>query len=127
MEITPEMIVTVAGMSASVIASFAIVRTKVQQLEEQIDDLQSRQQQLDGRLDKNDTATDLVEQRVNVISGMMDPQSREKLHRNLERLEANSEHLRRDVNTLMNMHNGKHPDYWNHKGELHGSSKSDNG
>ena len=105
MQITPEMIVTIAGMSASVIASFAIVRTKVQQLEEQIDDLQARQQQLDGRLDKNDTATDLVSQRVGVISGMMDPQSREKLHRSLERLEANSAHLRRGVNALMNMHN----------------------
>ena len=115
MELTPEMIVTVAGMSASVITSFAIVRTKVNNLEAEIKDVQHRLNKLDTRLDRNDTSTDLVSQRLSVISGMMDPQNRERLHRSLERLQVESETLRRDVDILHKMHNGRHNPVSNEK------------
>jgi SMC interacting uncharacterized protein involved in chromosome segregation len=108
MEITPEMIVTVGGMSASIITSFAMVRSKLQQVEVELKEAQTRLAQLDTRLDRNDTQTDLVGQRLSVISGMMDPQNRERLHRELERMKAEVAHLRRDVDVLQHMHNGKH-------------------
>ena len=113
MELTPEMIVTIAGMSASIITSFAVVKSKVSQLESELKEAQARLIQLDSRLDKNDTATDLVGQRLSVISGMMDPQNRERLHRSLERIQTEVEHLRRDVDAhrteYLKAHNGRHP------------------
>ena len=108
MQLTPEMIVTLAGMSASVITSFAIVRTKVNALEADLKEAYRRLGKQDSRLDRNDTETDLNKQRLSVISGMMDPQNRERLHRSLERLQVESETLRRDVDKLSHMHNGRH-------------------
>jgi hypothetical protein len=100
--------VTIGGMSASIIGSFAVVRSKLSQVEEDLKDALKRLGKLDTRLDRNDTSTDLVSQRLSVISGMMDPQNRERLHRSLERLQVETETLRRDVNVLQHMHNGAH-------------------
>ena len=80
----------------------------LQELEDTLKDAVRRLNELDARLDRNDTATDLVGQRLSVISGMMDPENRERLHRSLERLQVESETLRRDVDVLQHMHNGKH-------------------
>ena len=108
MELTTEMIVTIGGMSASIIGSFAVVKSKVSQIESDLKEAQKRLLSLDSRLDKNDTSTDLVGQRLSVISVMMDPTKREILHRSLERLKVENETLRRDVDVLQHMHNGRH-------------------
>ena len=113
MELTTEMIVTIGGMSASIIGSFAVVKSKVSQIESDLKEAQKRLMSLDGRLDRNDTSTDLVSQRLSVISGMMDPQNRERLHRSLERMQTEVEHLRRDVDAhrqeYLKAHNGRRP------------------
>ena len=109
MQLTIEMIVSLGAMAASIGASFVVVRTKVQELEATLRTVVERLSALDTRLDQNDTATDLVSQRLSVISKMMDPDARERLHRSLERLTVEAETIRRDVNTLQHMHNGKHP------------------
>jgi|TARA_R110000824_G_scaffold176175_1_gene355005 predicted RNase H-like nuclease (RuvC/YqgF family) len=109
MEIDARMIITIAGMAASVITSFIVVRQKVSELEQNLKDAVQKLSKLDSRLDRNDNATDLVSQRMNVISGMMSPEAREKLHRSLERMDISISGLQDDVNSLKKMHNGKHP------------------
>ena len=108
MELSIEMLVTIGGVSASVIGSFAVVQSKVSQIESDLRAAQKSLRLLDSRLDKNDTSTDLVGQRLSVISGMMDPTKREILHRSLERLKVENETLRRDVDVLRHIHNGRH-------------------
>ena len=108
MQLTIEMIVSLAAMAASIGTSFIVVKAKVQELEETLRDQVAKHTALDSRLDKNDTATDLVSQRLSVISKMMDPEARERLHRSLERLQVENETLRRDVDVLQHMHNGRH-------------------
>ena len=106
------MIVSIGALFASVITSFVVTKSKVSQLESELKDAQARLIQLDTRLDRNDTQTDLVGQRLSVISGMMDPDNREKLHRSLERMKTELEHLRRDVDAhrseYLKAHNGRH-------------------
>ena len=109
MEIDARMIITIAGMAASVITSFIVVRQKVSELEQNLKDAVQKLSKLDSRLDRNDNATDLVGQRMNVISGMMSPEAREKLHRSLERMDISISGLQDDVDSLKKMHNGKHP------------------
>jgi septal ring factor EnvC (AmiA/AmiB activator) len=109
MQLTIEMIVSIGALIASVGTSFIVVRQKVSELEETLKDAVRRLIELDARLDKNDNQTDLVGQKLSVIAGMMDPDNRERLHRSLERLVVEAETLRRDVNTLQHMHNGRHP------------------
>tara|TARA_R100000458_G_scaffold15508_1_gene13199 strand:- start:187 stop:522 length:336 start_codon:yes stop_codon:yes gene_type:complete len=108
MELSLEMIVSIGALFASVITSFVVTKTKVQDLDEHVKEANKRLGMLDARLDKNDNQTDLVGQKLAVIAGMMDPDNREKLHRSLERLQVESEILRRDVDKLNHMHNGEH-------------------
>lgn len=113
MELDARLIITIGGMLASVITSFVVVRQKVSELEENVKSALKKSAELDSRLDRNDTQTDLVGQRLSVISGMMDPDNREKLHRSLERMQTELEHLRKDVDAhrseYLKSHNGKHP------------------
>tara|TARA_A100000172_G_scaffold5016_4_gene2947 strand:+ start:572 stop:916 length:345 start_codon:yes stop_codon:yes gene_type:complete len=109
MELSLEMIVSIGALFASVITSFVVTKTKVQDLDDHVREANKRLAQLDSRLDKNDTATHSVDQRLKVISNMMDPKERETEHRRSERQTVLLEGLRRDVDVLQHMHNGRHP------------------
>ena len=113
MELDARMLITVGGMAASIITSVIVVRQKVSELEADVKEALHKITKLDTRLDRNDTNTDLVSQRLSVISNMMDPTNRERLHRSLERMQAEIEHLRRDVDAhrkeYLSAHNGRHP------------------
>ena len=109
MELDARLLITLGGMLISVITSFIVVRQKVSELEQNLKDSIQKLSKLDSRLDRNDNATDLVGQRMDVISGMMSPDAREKLHRSLERMDVSITALRNDVDSLKKMHNGKHP------------------
>ena len=108
MELDARLLITLAGMIASVVASFVLTRAKCIELEEDIKAIIKRLGHLDNNLDKNDTATQIAEQRVSVLSKMLDPNSREQLHRSLERITVEIEHLRVESNRMAKMHNGEH-------------------
>ena len=95
-------------MLVSVVSSFVVVKTRLGDLESDLREVSTKLAALDTRLDKNDTSTNLVGQRLDVLSGMNSPSERERLHRGLERHQAELEHLRRDVDKLIHIHNGKH-------------------
>jgi hypothetical protein len=75
MELDARLLITLAGMIASVVASFVLTRAKCVELEEDIKTIIKRLNHLDNDLDKNNTATQISEQRVSVLSKMLDPQS----------------------------------------------------
>ena len=108
MELDARLLITLAGMIASVVASFVLTRAKCVELEEDIKTIIKRLNHLDNDLDKNNTATQISEQRVSVLSKMLDPQSREVLHRSLERITVEVEHLREESSRMAKMHNGDH-------------------
>lgn len=108
MELDARLLITMGGMLVSVISSFVVVKQRVGDLESDLRDVIKKLSAIDSRLDKNDNQTALVEQRQNVISTMNSPSERERLHRALERNQAELEHLRRDVDKLIHIHNGRH-------------------
>tara|TARA_R110000796_G_scaffold94581_1_gene199481 strand:- start:315 stop:662 length:348 start_codon:yes stop_codon:yes gene_type:complete len=108
MELDARLLITLAGMIASVVASFVLTRAKCIELEEDIKAIIKRLGHLDNNLDKNDTATQIAEQRVSVLSKMLDPNSREQLHRSLERLAVTTENLQKESDRMAKMHNGEH-------------------
>ena len=69
---------------------------------------EKRLRKLDSTVDKQHTAIETQAQRTHVISNMLEPSKRETLHRSLERMDVEIEHLRRDVDALRSMHNGRH-------------------
>ena len=112
MELSLEMIESIGALFASVITSFVVTKTKVQDLDDHVREQTKRLAQLDSRLDKNDTATHSVDQRLKVISNMMDPKERETEHRRSERQTVLLEGLRRDLDAhraeYLSAHNGRH-------------------
>ncbi len=109
MELDARLIITIGGMLASIITSFIVVRQKVAELEEDLRNALKKNAELDSRLDRNDNATDLVGQRLSVLTDMLHPDKREKLHRSLEKMDVQIDQLRADVSILQKMHNGSHP------------------
>jgi predicted nuclease with TOPRIM domain len=113
MELDARLLITMGGMLVSVVSSFVVVKTRLGDLESDLKEAIKKLGQLDNRLDKNDTATELTGQRVDVIAGMNSVKERDKLSRSFERLECEVEHLRKDVDAhraeYLKSHNGKHP------------------
>lgn len=102
------LLISVGGTFASIVAAFVIVKTKLAGVIEQLADIEKRLRKLDSTVDKQHTAIETQAQRTHVLSNMLEPSKRETLHRSLERMDVEIEHLRRDVDALRSMHNGRH-------------------
>ena len=108
--IDARLLITLGGVIVSVVASFVVVRQKVQEQENGIKSNTEKLYSIDSRLDRNDTATDLLKQRIDIIAKMNSPENRDKLSRELERINVKIETLENDVSSLKKMHNGRHPE-----------------
>jgi chemotaxis regulatin CheY-phosphate phosphatase CheZ len=108
MELDARLLITLGGMLISVVSSFVVVRQKVGDLESDLRDAIKKLSALDNRLDKNDTATELTGQRLDVIAGMNSVSERDKLSRAFEKTEVLLPILDERIKRLEHMHNGKH-------------------
>lgn len=108
MELDLRLLITIGGMAASVLASFIVTKQRVNELEADVKETLAKLSKLDSRLDRNDTQTDLVAQKLKVIADMNSPSERDKLSRALERGEIQMSALDKRIDRLEHMHNGKH-------------------
>ena len=108
MELDARLLITLGGMLISVVSSFVVVRQKVGDLESDLRDAIKKLSALDNRLDRNDTATELTGQRLDVIAGMNSVAERDKLSRAFEKTEVLLPILDERIKRLEHMHNGKH-------------------
>jgi|TARA_R100001129_G_scaffold183500_1_gene166099 chemotaxis regulatin CheY-phosphate phosphatase CheZ len=108
MELDARLLITLGGMLISVVSSFVVVRQKVGDLESDLRDAIKKLSALDNRLDRNDTATELTGQRLDVIAGMNSVAERDKLSRAFEKTEVLLPILDERIRRLEHMHNGKH-------------------
>tara|TARA_R110002049_G_scaffold9642_1_gene48578 strand:- start:32316 stop:32672 length:357 start_codon:yes stop_codon:yes gene_type:complete len=102
-------LLTLGGMIASVAAAFAVVRQSVKTLTETLADVEVRLRQLDSKIDKLETKSGTVEQRLNIVAKMLTPDLLEKRNRELGDFLARLRFLENDVSSLKDMHNGSHP------------------
>ena len=109
MELDARLLITMGGVLVSVASSFVVVKTRLGELESDLKEAIKKLGQLDNRLDKNDTATELTGQRLDVIAGMNSVAERDKLSRAFEKTEVLLPLLDERINRLEHMHNGKHP------------------
>jgi len=109
MELDARLLITMGGVLVSVASSFVVVKTRLGELESDLKEAIKKLGQLDNRLDKNDTATELTGQRLDVIAGMNSVSERDKLSRAFEKTEVLLPLLDERINRLEHMHNGRHP------------------
>ena len=108
MELDARLLITMGGVLVSVASSFVVVKTRLGELESDLKEAIKKLGQLDNRLDKNDTATELTGQRLDVIAGMNSVSERDKLSRAFEKTEVLLPILDERIRRLEHMHNGKH-------------------
>ena len=109
MELDARLLITLGGMLISVITSFIVVRQKCIELEEDSKSMQKNITELYDNLEKNNISTEVAENRVAVISQILSPENREKLHSSLERMETRLDVFEKNLEKIIHMHNGKHP------------------
>ena len=102
-------LLTLGGMIASVAAAFAVVRQSVKALTEALADVEVRLRRLDSKIDRLETKSGTVEQRLNILATMSSPDALERRNRELGGILARTEVLERDSAANKAMHNGKHP------------------
>ena len=95
-----DLLLTLIGMGASVVAAAAIARYQIRQLEEQMGELRKAMQANELRLDRNDMTTSMTEQRLNVIAQMNRPENKERQARELEGLRRDVDHIEQRIKSM---------------------------
>lgn len=95
MDLDISLLLTLGGMLVSVVSAAAIAKHQIKQIIDHLADLENRLRKLDSRLDRNDTTTETLGHRINILTGMMDPPTLERRHREIERLKAEVEFIQK--------------------------------
>jgi|TARA_R100000315_G_C5233412_1_gene144479 SMC interacting uncharacterized protein involved in chromosome segregation len=109
MELDARLLITLGGMLISVLTSFIVTRQKCIELEDDVKNIQKNINELFDSLEKNNISTQVTENKIGVLSTILSPDNREKLHRSLERMHTKIEQLEDFNSKIYHMHNGKHP------------------
>lgn len=97
MDVDLRLVLTLAGMGASIIGASAVAKASIKILQSQANDFETRLRNLDTRLDRLGTQIETLVQRQGVISGMLDPPTMERRSREIERLRTEMDYLKRKV------------------------------
>ena len=96
-------------MLASVVSAFVIVKQKLANVIEHNKDVEARLRNLDKSTDNQEIVIEKNTQILDVMSTMLAPKEREARARETASMIAELNSLRKEVDKLSNMHNGKHP------------------
>lgn len=97
MEIDPKLLITIGGLAASVIGAAAVAKYQLKNITDGIKEIWSSVRKLDQRLDKNDISTEMLTQRMSLITSMMSPDVLERRHRETEAIKKDVEFLKEKV------------------------------
>ena len=103
------LVATLAGILVSVATAAAIARQQIKVIEDAVKDMEQRLRGMDRRMDKSESGISVHEQRVQVLSGMMSPETLERRHSQIADLQARITANEKDILQLKMLHNGKHP------------------
>ena len=103
------LILTVAGMVASVAGAMAVARQSIKQLTALIADIETRLRSLDSQHDRLKTEVTTYGKSLGILATMSSPDALERRNREIGGLLARTTFIEKNVSSLQSMHNGKHP------------------
>ena len=103
------LVMTVAGMLVSVAGAMAVAKSNIKIITEKLEDIEARLRKSDARADKLWTVTETQEQRLDVLAKMSSPENLRRDQMQMAQLLTEVEHLRKDVDHMIHIHNSKHP------------------
>ena len=95
MDFDLRLLMSLGAVFASVVASYAVVRSQVERLKKDVDNLSKKISNLDTRLDKNDVTTGATSQRLDIFAQILSPKELRDSARQIERLRADLDNLMR--------------------------------
>ena len=85
-------------MLVSVVSAAAIAKNQIKNMMEHLEDAEGRIRNLDVRVNKLDATGDTLSNRVNVLVGMMSPDIVERRTREIERIKAEIDFIKQQLN-----------------------------
>ena len=82
------LVVTLAGILVSVATAAAIARQQIKVIEDAVKDMEQRLRGMDRRMDQAESGVSVHEQRVQVLSNMLSPETQERRHKEIANLQA---------------------------------------
>ncbi len=113
MDLDIRLILTAVGMLLSVVSAAVIVKQKlanvIEQLNEMKSDYETRLRSGDIRVDKLENSVSVNNQKTGVLSQMLSPDNERMRHSQFAELKTRTDMLAIEVQHLRDMHNSKHP------------------
>ena len=103
------LVVTLAGILVSVATAAAIARQQIKVIEDAVKDMEQRLRGMDRRMDQAESGVSVHEQRVQVLSNMLSPETQERRHKEIANLQARIGANEKDLLQLKLLHNSEHP------------------
>jgi hypothetical protein len=108
LELGARELLTFATVLCGLAGTYAVIKSTVARILEDLKGIQEEIQTLNVRLDKTESGDAVMKHQISVIGNILSPSILEARAREAEALTNRMNACRRDVDTLMHMHNGKH-------------------
>ena len=108
MEFGARELLTFGTVLAGLAGTWAVIKSTVSRIQEDLKLVVKEIASLNVRLDATESGDAVMKHQVSVLGSMLSPDQKERAAREVEALHHRVNSLRRDCDTLMNMHNGKH-------------------
>ncbi len=109
MELGARELLTIGTVLCGLGGTWAVIKSTVARIQEDLKGIQEEIQTLNVRLDKTESGDAVMKHQISVIGGILSPSNLESTAREAEALTNRMNACRRDVDTLMHIHNGIHP------------------
>ena len=109
MEFGARELLTFATVLAGLAGTWAVIKSTVARIQEDIKGVLKEISSLNTRLDATESGDAVMKHQVSVLGAMLSPDHQEAKAREVEALKYRINALRRDTDTLMHTHNGSHP------------------
>tara|TARA_R110002020_G_scaffold48664_2_gene138610 strand:- start:32570 stop:32920 length:351 start_codon:yes stop_codon:yes gene_type:complete len=110
MELGAREILTFATVLAGLAGTWAVIKSTVARIQEDLKGVTSELASLNTRLDATESGDAVMQHQVKVLGSMLSPAEMESKARELEALQHRVNSLRRDTDSLIHIHNNIHPD-----------------
>tara|TARA_B100001250_G_scaffold374309_1_gene361040 strand:+ start:1343 stop:1678 length:336 start_codon:yes stop_codon:yes gene_type:complete len=94
---------------ASLAGAFAVVKSQLARVIQDIKTMNMEIHELNTRLDKAESSTAVFTHQISVLGAILSPDKLADQHREIASMRSSLDSLTSEVSTLRHMHNGSHP------------------
>jgi|TARA_R100001086_G_scaffold240972_1_gene167580 hypothetical protein len=109
MELGTRELIQFATLVASLAGAFAVVKSKMTRITQDIANIGKSLTTISIRIDKTEANQAVTQHQTSVFSDILSPTNLEKLSKNLAELQTEMRVVHKNLDKLYEMHNGKHP------------------